>query len=161
MGEDTKEAGYSWTPIQMWKVIQMLAANDEVSYDHLRMHPLFKGDDLPLQQMERTGLILLHRDLSRPVTLHAGKPVYRTAFERIATDARLAAVMGILTNKQLVADEEKRIRDMEEEMALIARFGGGKEVAGRVVYLGKRIAEGSDKVVGWQEEIKKFGKVLA
>lgn len=46
-----------WTPVQFWKVVQLLCKFDEVSYDELRYHPVFKGNEGPIQAIERAGLI--------------------------------------------------------------------------------------------------------
>ncbi|KAJ3032905.1 hypothetical protein HK097_005034, partial [Rhizophlyctis rosea] len=79
--------------------------------------------------MERAGLISLTQQNGRPYGIRAAKPIYRTAFNHMLSDTRLTALMGVLTTKQLIQDEEDRIRRYEEEMARLEKVlrGGVRE----------------------------------
>lgn len=48
-----------WTAVQFWHVLKSLNAQEVVSFEAVRNHPLFKGDDTPLYAMERTELVTI------------------------------------------------------------------------------------------------------
>lgn len=51
----------NWTQPQFWKIVQLFSVIDEIDYEKLRFHRLFRGDELSIQQMENAGLItILH-----------------------------------------------------------------------------------------------------
>ncbi|KAI8820540.1 RNA12 protein-domain-containing protein [Fimicolochytrium jonesii] len=120
LGEDATTTDTShkirWSPVQFWKVVQILSKAEEVSYDGLRFNAHFKGDEGPIQAMERAGLIGITYDNGRPYGIRASRPVFRTAFQHMLMDQRLSATMGILTTKQQMADEEANIKGITAEM---------------------------------------------
>nr|KAJ3419606.1 mitochondrial escape protein 2 [Polyrhizophydium stewartii] len=170
MGEDMDSSKRQWTDVQFWKVAQMLSKFEEVPFDNLCIHPIFKGDPSPLIQMERDGLIILDHANGRPYSLRPGKPIYRTAFKQMNEDEKLVATMGIRTAKQLMADEEKRLKSYEDEMQTLASlnhsssgaawWGPGTNVRSRIDFLAEKLGESSRKVVAWSDEETKFKKML-
>ncbi|KAJ1340912.1 hypothetical protein BSLG_004385 [Batrachochytrium salamandrivorans] len=122
LNAESDKSQHEWTDVQFWKVVQMLSKFGEVPFDNLVMHAIFKGDPLPLMQMERDGLITLTHSYDRPYIVRPGKPIYRTAFTLMTKDDKLVSTMGIMTAKQLISDEEKRIRIMEEEMRALGEL---------------------------------------
>ncbi|KAJ3100473.1 mitochondrial escape protein 2 [Phlyctochytrium planicorne] len=128
-----------WSPVQFWKIVQLLSKFEEISYDDLRYHALFKGEENAIQAIERAGLIsvglnngaeacivfitcyvrfpkLTGSHLGRPFSIKAGKPIFRAAFGELVNDAKLSAIMGIQTAKFLIKDEEAKIAKFEQEM---------------------------------------------
>ncbi|KND00856.1 uncharacterized protein SPPG_03960 [Spizellomyces punctatus DAOM BR117] len=165
LGEDVgDQKSLQWTPVQFWKIVQLLSKHDEVLYDQLRFHPLFKGDESPLQAMERAGLIMLSYDNGRPYSLRASRPVYRRAFSQMLTDEGLSAIMGIMTTKQLIADEEENIRKCTAEMNNLNPLAGNgtvkREVNDRLDYLTKALGGSVQKVKALSDEQAKYKNVV-
>ncbi|KAJ3286085.1 mitochondrial escape protein 2 [Borealophlyctis nickersoniae] len=163
LNEDQRDQGnYVWSAVQFWKIVQLLSKTDEISYDEVRFHPLFKGEETPLQGMERAGLISLVHQNGRPYGVRLAKPIYRTAFQHMQGDERQTAIMGILTTKQLIADEEEKIKKLEHEVTQLVGSLAFKEVRsevrGRLEYLGKSIASSSQKVKQWSREQAEWKK---
>ncbi|KAJ3161706.1 mitochondrial escape protein 2 [Geranomyces michiganensis] len=147
----------AWTPVQFWKIVQLLTANDEVSYDGTRFSTFFKGDETPLQSMERAGLISITYDAGRAYSLRASRPVYRTAFAEMLADERLAATMGILTTKQLIAEEEAALRATVAEMKTLTDLKPSENKTVRGV-VQARLAALRDGFQGHVDKIAKLGE---
>ncbi|KAI9105786.1 RNA12 protein-domain-containing protein [Phlyctochytrium arcticum] len=150
--EDAPAGSTSWTPIQFWLLATLLTTQDFVSYDALRFHALFKGDAAPLHAMERTGVISLMYDNGRPFGVKPARPVHRAAFEEMQRDKNLAAVLQILTVKQLTADEENNIKSCTAELERLLPLSTSKvpsvkyEVQERMDMLGKSIGASVQKI---------------
>ncbi|KAI8909477.1 RNA12 protein-domain-containing protein [Powellomyces hirtus] len=155
----------TWTPIQFWKIVQLLTKHDEISYDGTRFHAFFKGDESPLQAMERAGLISITYDAGRPYALRASRPVYRTAFMHMLADRRLAATMGILTTKQGIADEEDAFRKTVGEMKTLIDLHDHKTVkrvvSDRLAALRDAFKAHVDKIAQLNNEQKAHKAVVA
>ncbi|KAI9342494.1 RNA12 protein-domain-containing protein [Zopfochytrium polystomum] len=163
-GSDKKK---EWSAAQMWKLVQLLSKNEELSYDEVRWHPVFKGEETALQAIERAGLISIGLNNGRPYTIRAGRPVYRSAFRHLLTDTRYAALQTLLLLKHLTAAEESKLAALEGELSVLTslssarsrlRMSGAarREVEKRVEFLASKIGEGQDKVRGWAEEETKL-----
>ncbi|KAJ3013729.1 mitochondrial escape protein 2 [Thoreauomyces humboldtii] len=170
LGEDTATGGSSaghtqWTAIQFWKVVQLLTTHDEVSYDGTRWHPFFKGDEAPLQAMERAGLVAITYDTGRPAELRASRPVFRTAFAHMLADPALSATMGILTTSKLIADEEEALRKTVVEMNALANLASVKPVKGvvfdRLAALRDAFQAHVDKMGTLGDEQKRYKQVVS
>ncbi|KAJ8325077.1 mitochondrial escape protein 2 [Batrachochytrium dendrobatidis] len=173
LNEEADKSKHEWNDVQFWKIVQMLSKFDEVPFDHLVMHPIFKGDTQALSQMERNGLITLIHSHGRPYTIRPGKPIYRSAFTLMTQDTRLVSTMGILTAKQLISDEEKKVRVMEEEMCQLgllqahdgistASFwtGGSNHIQSRMDYLASKLGDSAKKISNWNNEEARYRKEL-
>ncbi|KAI8901312.1 RNA12 protein-domain-containing protein [Globomyces pollinis-pini] len=113
---DFDHADSSWTPIQFWKVVELLSEKPEVSFDELCIHPIFGGNPVPLHHMERAGIITCSQKHDRPYLIRPGRPLYKAAFELMAGDEKQQWYMRALTAKQLHADYTKKVRALEEEL---------------------------------------------
>ncbi|KAI9204123.1 RNA12 protein-domain-containing protein [Polychytrium aggregatum] len=174
--EDENRSLLPWTPVQFWKIVQVLSKVEEAPFDDLRFHPLFKGDDRALRGMERAGLISIGLQNGRPFVLKPGKPVYRNAFSHLLNDTKFAATMGILTHKALQADEEAKINKYLAEMNTITNIitGGGANPDGRglvsreakgdltkrLEFLATLVAESQAKIAEWYLEEQRCKKVV-
>ncbi|KAJ3334144.1 mitochondrial escape protein 2 [Blyttiomyces sp. JEL0837] len=173
-GSGTVAEKKEWSAVQMWKVIQLLSKFEEVSYDDLRYHALFKGDERAIQAMERAGLISVTLMNGRPYAIRPGRPIYRSAFAHLLSDSKYAAIMGIQVTKALIAEEESKLRKIEEELAVLTgRNGIGssesrvyltraarRELEARVEFLGKLIGEGQKKVGELDNEERRLKKIV-
>lgn len=172
-GEDAEDAKkLPWTVPQLWHVIKTLSKSDEAGYDEIRMSALFKGDEAALKAMESMGIIqLIQSSFGRPYTVRPGKPIFKPVFEYLVNDIRFYATMGILTNKQLAADEMKKIEQYESEMArlssvLQAHSASGlssqtrNSVDSRMTYLAGLLKESSTKIEAMESEMSEFKKQI-
>lgn len=165
LGEDAvDQKTMQWSPIQFWKIVQVLSKHDEISYDQLRFHALFKGEEGPIQAMERSGLLTLIYHNGRPYAVRASRPVYRTAFQEMLTDEPLAAIMGILTTKQLMGEEEDNIRRVTAEMNSLNPLAGNgtvkREVKARLDFLRNALGGSTQRVKAIGEEQAKYKAIV-
>ena len=177
LGEDTDKSHLPWNPIQFWKVVEILSKFEEVPFDNLCIHPVFKGDSNALIQMERAGILILNYESMRPVSIRVGKPIYRKAFQTMTNDDKLVATMGVMTAKQLVSDEQKKIDQYESELNVLTDVliqyqkssswwrhllsrSTPFELKKRIDFLVGRLKESSDKVTKWVGDEIRFKKVL-
>lgn len=158
----------SWTPIQFWAVMKPLATVEAISYDELKIHPLFKGDETPLGAMEEAELITITHKHGRPFSVRPGKPIYRAAFQDILLDSGFAAVMDLDTATFLEKAEMDNVAKWEGELRELSHllhrdgswfFGGGrvpKEVDTRVKWLMRKLAESHAKIEKYEQDMKGF-----
>ncbi|KAJ3241545.1 mitochondrial escape protein 2 [Chytriomyces hyalinus] len=166
-GSSKSEDATEWTTVQMWKIVQLLTKYEEISYDDLRYHALFKGDEAPIQAIERAGLISVGHKDGRPYTIKAGRPLYRSAFSRLQSDPKYAAIMGLKTVKALTNDEVKKLTALENELKTITGQADSRlswwargEVRKRVDFLAKMIGESQRKLAALYSEERKLKKVV-
>ncbi|KAI8854084.1 RNA12 protein-domain-containing protein [Chytridium lagenaria] len=160
-----------WSPVQFWKIVQLLSKYDEISYDDLRYHALFKGEESAIQAIERAGLITVGLQNGRSFTIKAGKPIYKVAFSQLVADTKLSAILGIQTTKFLVKDEESKIVKYEQEMSTLSQAlaagtkdslsrSAKRDIESRLDFLAKQIGESQAKITKWDNEEKSWKKNL-
>ncbi|KAI8609537.1 RNA12 protein-domain-containing protein [Chytriomyces sp. MP71] len=156
-----------WTTVQFWKIITLLTKYEEISYDDLRYHALFKGDESAIQAIERAGLISVGLKNGRPFSIKPGRPIYRSAFVHLQSDQKYSAIMGLKTVKTLAADELVKISALESEMSTITSKSDSRlgwwaqgEVRKRVDFLAKLIGESHRKLASLDAEERKLKKHL-
>ncbi|KAF9106445.1 mitochondrial escape protein 2 [Mortierella sp. GBA35] len=154
-----------WTPIQFWTVMKQLAAQDVVSFDELKIHPLFKNDETPFGAMEQAELISINHKNGRPFSIRPGKPIYRAAFQEILSDEGFKAVMDLESATFLDKEEMVKVTKWEGELRELSNllhqdgswlFGGGrvpKEVDVRVKWLMKKLAESHAKIEKYEQDM--------
>ncbi|KAG0371719.1 mitochondrial escape protein 2, partial [Mortierella sp. AD032] len=125
-----------WTPIQFWTVMKQLAAHDVVSFDELKIHPLFKNDETPFNAMEQAELISINHRNGRPYSIRPGKPIYRAAFQEILSDEGFKAVMDLESATFLDKDEMTK-------------------------WLMKKLAESHSKIEKYEQDMLKAKKDVA
>ncbi|KAF9576301.1 mitochondrial escape protein 2 [Mortierella alpina] len=170
---DNSEKKQNWTAIQFWTVMKLLAKADAVSFDELRIHPLFKNDESPFGGMEQAELITIHHRNGRPFSVRPGKPIYRAAFQEILSDEGFAAFMDLESSTFLEKDESTKVAKWEAELRELSNllhqdgswfFGGGrvpKEVDVRIKWLMKKLAESHTKIEQYEKEMAKSKKQIA
>lgn len=169
-----------WTSVQFWHLLRALSEHGAVSYDAIRMHPLFEipaanaegtsQGELALRALERHDLIqLVHRD-TRPFVIHPGKPLYLAAYRYILQDVRLTAVMEQRYQKALIQIEQAKMQKYEAEMAQLAQILENVQTAGirkasvdgcesRLKFLGTRLAKSAEKVEEAQKRLDQAKRV--
>ncbi|KAJ3404507.1 mitochondrial escape protein 2 [Chytridiales sp. JEL 0842] len=167
-GEFKKE----WTTPQFWKIVKLLAKKEEVSFDELRFHPIFKGDETAIQSIERAGLITVGLKNGRPFIVRAGRPIYRTAFKSLIEDTKYAALMDIRLLKALMADEDVKIAKYETEMGkLVESFSFMADRSGfftsrkndlerRFDFLAGMLGESQKKIADYDAEERRLKALL-
>ncbi|KAF8468311.1 RNA12 protein-domain-containing protein [Kalaharituber pfeilii] len=160
-----------WTTEQAWHIITRLTAQngnnngDGLKYNEVVLHDIFKagGGEESIQGLEHSELISIvaHPNGSgRPYAIRPGRPVYNAAFAKLMEDEVLRAKMdmGVLT--QLMKIETDVVKKCEEELAVLATLGGGKEVGRRMEYLGRRIGKAQLKIEGYEASIESLKEIL-
>ncbi|KAG0347787.1 mitochondrial escape protein 2 [Podila humilis] len=168
-----KDKSSGWTPIQFWTVLKNLASHDSVSFDELKIHPLFKNDEAPFSAMEQAELVTIGHKNGRPFVVRPGKPIYRAAFREILSDEGFAAVMDLESSTFLDKEEMVKVAKWESELRELSNllhtdgtwlFGGGrtpKEVETRVKWLMKKLAESHTKIETYEIEATAAKKAVA
>ncbi|KAI1317477.1 mitochondrial escape protein 2 [Mortierella claussenii] len=163
--DSTDNKTLNWTPTQFWAIMKQLTVQDAVSYDALKIHPLFKGEEGPFSAMEQAELITISHKNGRPYSVRPGKPIYRAAFQEIINDEGFAAVMDLETTTFLDKVELANVAKWEGELKELSNllhqdgtwlFGGGrvpKEVDLRVKYLMKKLADSHAKIEAYEREM--------
>jgi hypothetical protein len=120
--EGVDEQAVGWTPIQFWKIAQLLCKNSQIPYDSLCIDPLFKNSVNSIQHLERAGIIALVHINNRPQSIKAGKPLFQTSFKTITSDKKESHLMEALTNQFLKSEMEKYLKKYEDEMKLLTEL---------------------------------------
>ncbi|KAI8913345.1 RNA12 protein-domain-containing protein [Gorgonomyces haynaldii] len=157
--EETVGENPGWTPVQFWYVLKLLSEHEEVPFDAVRVHSLFKGDAAPLLQMERAGLIGLVHMNQRPQVIKAEKPLFKTAFASLMKDQKQVHIMNIMLAKQIQQDEFKKIKEYEEEMHDLSILSASYSewlnmpsgITSRLKFLGKQLQKSSDNYQQYAE----------
>jgi hypothetical protein len=105
-----------WSPIQFWKIVQLLSNYEEIDFDNLKYHQLFKGDSLSILAMERCGIISISRGQGKELFIKPGRPLFRSAFKEMSQDSKLIATLGLETTKFLLDTESKKLSTLEQEL---------------------------------------------
>ena len=121
-----------WSNIQFWKIVQLLGAQDEVSFDSIVVQSLFGSNPEPLIQLERAGLISMTYENGRPYTIKSSRPLYSTTFKEMLADKKLVTYMDLLTSKHFYQTYQKKVREFEEELDVLARIGSADSEAFKV-----------------------------
>ncbi|KAG0334793.1 mitochondrial escape protein 2 [Podila horticola] len=173
LDRNDKDKTVGWTPIQFWAVMKQLATYDSVNFDELKIHPLFKNDEAPFSAMEQAELVTIGHRNGRPFVVRPGKPIYRAAFQEIISDEGFAAVMDLESSTFLEKEEMVKVAKWEGELRELSNllhtdgawiFGGGrtpKEVATRVKWLMKKLAESHGKIEKYEQEANTAKKAVA
>jgi hypothetical protein len=170
---------------------------NQVGYADALHNGPFKGDEKALRALEQVDMIsILHREgasrrlgsvfhfwsvaLTKTVltghqaVIRPGKPVYRTAFERLASDRVFSATQELSINAASTSTSESTIKAISSELVELGHlflgssgkwaFGGTHgvpvEVAQRVDVLLKRMGVEEQKLVGLEKQAAELREVL-
>ncbi|KAJ1854757.1 mitochondrial escape protein 2 [Coemansia sp. RSA 1822] len=127
---DDSEVGqceHTWSPEQFWFLLTELAQHQDVEYDRVRSSALFAGKDDALLGLAEAQLITMVYNNDRPSRIRAGRPVYAAAFTRILEDPGFASSMTVKMNKKFIGLETAKIREAEDELAVLNVFRASVE----------------------------------
>ncbi|KAH5083677.1 mitochondrial escape protein [Parastagonospora nodorum] len=153
-----------WSPEQAWMLIKELAQKESLRYNEVLLDDILKtGGESALRDLEQAELIsIISGPNGRPSTIRPGKPVYHSAFKRLAQDKVLKSHLdyAILTN--LTKIENATIDKCENELLLLSKLRNQPaQTAGRVQYLLAKLSASQVKVEKYETEIKGLKKVMA
>ncbi|GAA5890442.1 hypothetical protein JCM6882_002922 [Rhodosporidiobolus microsporus] len=137
-GDDEEEAkALKWTRDQAWALVQGLSDKGELKYAETLL-TTFGGDDSALRALESASLISVHHVNGRPSTIRPGKPVYRSAFERLIADAPFRASIKFRSVSAGLSGASGEVKSAQAELIELAKlftaekgkwaFGGGSAV---------------------------------
>lgn len=149
----------TWTPEQAWLLVKMLADDEQLRYNQVLIHDLFRsGGEEALQGIEHAELITVVSKNGRPWSIKPGRPVYQAAFRRLLLDKALRARMDYNSLATLVKLETARVKDAEDELEKIAPLPNPPK--GRAAYLVAKITKSQGKIEAHEKVMEKLKKVL-
>lgn len=152
-------ADASFSVEQAWWLIKTIAERGNLSYDEALLHPALSTGPASasdaLDALAAAELVSLRTRRGFPIEVTAGKPIYKAAFQILASDVELRRRMDRAVLKTLVEAERRGIEKVEKELALLGGFPegwrrGGK---GRIEYLARKMNEGQGKIEGYEEQM--------
>ncbi|KAE8209070.1 hypothetical protein CF327_g6902 [Tilletia walkeri] len=149
-GDDSEDAkNLTWNRDQAWAVVSALASRKELSY-YGTLHDVFKGDEAALKALESADVIAVRHHDSRPHTIHAGRPVFQSAIQRLLADRVFADTRTFESNANAIVSNEKIVRAAEVELRelveLLAVKGGAEATRARTDFLFKKLGAAQKKV---------------
>ncbi|KAK0559235.1 mitochondrial escape protein 2 [Tilletia horrida] len=149
-GDDAEDAkNLAWSRDQAWAVVSALASKKELSY-YGTLAETFKGDEAALKAMESADLIAVRHVDSRPHTIHAGRPVFQSAIQRLLNDGVFADTRTYEANVNAIASNEKIVRAAETELRELVELlpvkGGAEAVRARTDFLFRKLGAAQKKV---------------
>lgn len=156
--EDGSRKKRNWGPAQAWYLVKALASDEQMPYNQVVVHDLFRLDEEPIQNLEQAAMITVVMQNGRPFGIRPGRPVFREAFKRLLQDKVFAAKMDLYSFKTLIKGETAVIEKAEKELEMIARLP--KQPKGRVEFLLVKVGIAQKKIEDYTKSIEGLKKVL-
>lgn len=129
-GDDSEDAkSLPWTRPQAWKLVSLLARDEEIPYAALLQDYPFKGAEGALKALEAHDLIQVSSVDGRRSTIKPGKPVFRHAFQALVADPVFAASSTIEYTNPIISKLEADIRSFEDELLRLTEIAGYGSIA--------------------------------
>lgn len=148
----------NWSLAQAWYLVKMLAIDEQLPFNQVVVHDLFRLDEEPIQGLEQAEMISVVAQNGRPYGIRPGRPVFQEAFKRLLEDKVLAAKMEVHSFKTLIKGETKIIEKAEKELEMLATLP--KQPKGRVEFLLVKVGIAQKKVEDYEKSIQALKKVL-
>jgi hypothetical protein len=123
--KSSRQTKKSWSSLQFWYLVKLLAEHECVSYDAVRQHPLFDGNEEALRGMERAELIHLERRHGRPYAITPAKSIHRVAFKNMCNDKRLDLWMRSRILNVIRDRGASKVARCEEELKTLSEIVEG------------------------------------
>ena len=158
-----------WSTEQAWYLVRELAQNGALRYNEVLLSDTFASSsttgatngEVALESLANAELITIRSVHGRPQTIHAGKPVYQTAFDRLSADPVVKAKMELSLLKELAGIEAKGIEKVESELSLLANLPTKPyQTTERINYLLAKLEGSQKKIVAYEKEMGGLKKVL-
>lgn len=162
-GSDDHE-GKNWTAEQAWMLIKQLAENEgTLRYNEVLLDDNLKsGGENVLRALEQAELItIVAGPNGRPSAIGPGKPVYLSAFKRLAEDRVLQSRLDLAILTSFSKIENGTIEKCENELLLLSKLNTRPaETTGRIQYLLTKMATSQHKVEQYEVKMKGLKKTL-
>lgn len=162
LGSDSESQ--HWTREQAWHLIKSLAhsADGSLPYNQVLASDLFKENgEAILLALEQAELISISATNGFPHTIKPAKPVYRTAFKRVAENKALNSRLELSILSQLMKKENKTIVKHEDELAILGTLPKQpRELHPRIHWLLEKIYKSQDKIWKYENETAALQKNL-
>jgi hypothetical protein len=162
-GTEDGDSTRHWSSEQAWLLIKQLAEKGTLRYNEILLSDTYKtGGENVLRALEQAELIsIVSGPNGRPSSIKPGKPVYHSAFKRLAKDRVLRSRLDLAILTDLTKVEGATIDKCEQELLLLSKLGdGARKIAPRVQYLLAKLATSQEKVEKYEVEMKGLKKVL-
>lgn len=145
-----------WTREQAWHLIKAMASAEDggLPYNKVISSELFKENgEAILLALEQAELIATSSTNGFPHTVRPAKPVYRTVFQRLASNKALRSRMNLAILSQLIQKQNQSIRKYEEELALLGSLPKYPwELTTRIQWLLEKIQKSQEKIGNYERE---------
>lgn len=123
-------------------------------YNQILTSDLFKENgEAILLALEQAELIAIRATNGFPHTVKPAKPVYRTAFKRVAENKALSSRLDLSILSQLLKKENSAITKHEEELAVLGALPKQpRELHPRIYWLLEKIYKSQDKIGQYETE---------
>lgn len=151
-----------WTAPQAWLLIRQLARTDSLRYNEVLLSDAYgtKGE-AALSALEQAELISVQSANGRPFSIRPGRPVYHTAFARLAEDKVLRSRLDLAVLGESVKAESASIDKCEQELHLLGELPKQPaELNARVAWLLGKIQTSQAKIEGYEREAGALKKIL-
>ncbi|KAK1761497.1 RNA12 protein-domain-containing protein [Echria macrotheca] len=170
LAKDAGSGEKKWSKEQAWYLVKELAKKNSLRYNEVLLSNTFASSttagaadgDSALESLANAELITVRSVHGRPQSIHAGKPVYQTAFHHILKDPVLVARMDLALLKELAAIEAKTIDKVETELGLLGTLPTKPyQTTDRINYLLTKLEGSQKKIEVYEKEMGKLKKVLS
>lgn len=148
----------NWSPAQAWYLVKNLADHEQLPFNQVVIHDLFRLDEEPIQNLEQAEMITIVTQNGRPYGIKPGRPVFQEAFKRLLSDKVLAAKMDLHSFKALIKGETEIIEKAEKELEMLTAMP--KQPKGRGEYLLEKISVSQKKVEECEKSIVALKAIL-
>lgn len=148
---------YNWNTAQIWAIMRHLSTNDSIEFSELTKSPLFKASVetlATLAALEKNDLISLKRDKGILSTITVGRPLYKAAFTELVEDPKIFKLYETEYYSNLIAEENKKIAKLEDEIAKIAQLRDIQLLKERLDYVSNKINSCTATIKKHEENIK-------
>jgi hypothetical protein len=157
------EGAKHWNAEQAWFLIKELAKKESLRYNEVLIDDILKtGGESVLRALEQAELISIASGANgRPSIIKPGKPVYLSAFKRLAEDKVLKSRLDLAILTNLSKIESATIDKCENELLLLSKLKNQPaQTTGRVNFLLTKLMTSQNKVEKYEQEMKGLKKVL-
>ncbi|KAJ5431951.1 hypothetical protein N7445_008449 [Penicillium cf. griseofulvum] len=153
-----------WTREQAWHLIKSIANSKDgnLLYTKVILDDIFKDNgEATLRALEQAELISIGNDKGFPRYVKPGKPVYRTAFQRLVANKTLQSRLDLLILSQLIGNENSSILKYEGELQVLGSLPKYPwELTSRIEWLLRKVHGSQSKILKYEGESAALSKSL-
>ncbi|KAJ5888833.1 hypothetical protein N7495_008874 [Penicillium taxi] len=153
-----------WTREQAWHIIKSLAQSNDgaLLYNKILLSDLFKDNgEATLRALEQAELISVASVKGFPRWIKPGKPVYKTAFQRLIENKTLESRLDLLILAELISSENKSIGKYEQELSLLGSLPKHPwQLTPRIEWLLRKIQGSQANILKYETDSATLKKIL-